>query len=95
MTSHLKYGGYSKYDDLIKAVETGTGLKKYIDEQIKWGTKKDDIAAAITKAFNPKYIAANTAERARMKGRLLNAYVLLGYKREDRNKAIDKWLMKK
>jgi hypothetical protein len=31
-------------------------------------------------------------ERARLKGYLLNAYVLLGYDRSKKSKDIDKWL---
>jgi hypothetical protein len=33
-------------------------------------------------------------ERANLKGYLLNAYVLLGYNRNDKSKDIDKWLEK-
>jgi len=83
---------YSKYYELIEAVGSGTDLRKVVRKYLDHGIKASSAASEITKYYKPLYKAASTAERARMKGYLLNAYELLGYKRTDKSKDIDKWL---
>ena len=84
--------GYSKYTEFYKAVETGSNLKAVINEHLTHGAKKSDLATQITKYYKPLYKEMSNSERARLKGYLLNAYVLLGYKRTDKSKDIDNWL---
>ena len=83
---------YSKYTDFREAVKTGYNLKAVINEYLSHGVEKKDLASQITSYFKPLYIGMSNYERASLKGYLLNAYVLLGYKRSEKSKDIDKWL---
>jgi hypothetical protein len=84
--------GYSKYTDFHKAVETGKNLKTVINEYTAHGVEPKTLASQITSYFKPLYIQMTNAERASIKGYLLNAYTLLGYDRTKKSKDIDKWL---
>lgn len=84
--------GYEKYDEFISAVETGANLKSVINHYLEKGVKKETLAGQITEHFKPLYKQMSNAERSKLKGYLLNAYVLLGYNRSDRSKAINNWL---
>lgn len=84
--------GYSKYTDFHKAVETGKNLKTVINEYTAHGVEPKTLASQITSYFKPLYIKMTNAERASIKGYLLNAYALLGYDRTKKSKDIDKWL---
>lgn len=83
---------YGKYDLYMQAITTGSNLRKYMDELLQHGGTKSAIAGVITDKFKPLYITASTRERAEIKARLLNAYTMLGYDRDDRSRAIDAWL---
>ena len=54
--------------------------------------EKGDIGGAITTEYKPKYIAASTEERKKLKKKLLAAYAALGFDRSKKSKDIDKWL---
>ena len=84
--------GYAKYGDFYTAVETGKDLKAVIKEYTDNGVEEKTLASRITANFKPIYKEMSNAERAKLKGYLLNAYVLLGYNRSDKSKDIDKWL---
>ena len=84
--------GYSMYNDFYEAVSTGKNLKSVIKDYTDSGVKTSTLSSQITKEFKPQYVAASNAERSRMKGYLLNAYVALGYDRDKKSKDIDKWL---
>lgn len=83
--------GYSKYDDFYTAVETGKNIKSVISEYTDNGVEAKTLAAQITSHFKPIYINMTTAEKAKLKGYLLNAYALLGYDRSKKSKDIDNW----
>lgn len=83
---------YSKYDGFFTAVETGKNIKAVVKEYIDNGVSKQTLAAQITNHYKPLYIEMSKAERAKLKGYLLNAYVLLGYKRSEKAKDIDSWV---
>jgi len=85
-------GDSGKYDDFIEAVSTGKDLKKTIKKYLDNGVGAKTLARAITDNFKPLYLEASTGERASMKGRLLNAYVALGYVRTKKANDIDEWL---
>lgn len=88
---------YSVNDRFTQAVRTGNDLRAVIAEYLdpeKFGSTKSSLSTAITTTFKDEYVAATPAERSRLKGYLLNAYVLLGYDRNDMNKKIDGWLKK-
>ena len=84
--------GYTKYDDFHVAVESGKDLKKTIKFYLDNGVSEDTLASQITRHFKPIYKDMSNSERAKLKGYLLNAYELLGKKRADKSKDIDKWL---
>ncbi len=84
--------GYAKYDDFYNAVESGKNLKAVIKQYTDNGVEKKTLSSQITKYFKPLYIEMSRSERANLKGYLLNAYVQLGYNRNEKSKDIDKWL---
>ena len=81
--------GYSKYNDLFSAVETGDGLKEVIDLYVSKGADPKNMASQITSHFKPIYISATATERKDLKKLLVKAYKALGY---DRSDDIDRWL---
>lgn len=83
---------YSKYQDFYDAVSTGKNLKTVIREYTSNGVDTNTLASRITTYFKPIYISSTRAERARLKGYLLNAYAALGYARTQKSKDIDAWL---
>jgi hypothetical protein len=83
---------YSKYADFYEAVKTGRNIKAVIKEYTDQGVKPESLASQITSYYKPLYKEMSNAERAGIKGYLLNAYVLLGYDRAKKSKDIDKWL---
>lgn len=91
--------GENKYDMLEGAVRTGKDLKTVVQEYFEYGVTKQTLGGQITTLFKPEYVAlvksGKKAEAAKLKGYLLNAYVVIGYKREDKNKDIDAWLKEK
>jgi hypothetical protein len=82
---------YGKYDDYISAVKTGRRLEAVTNEYLSNGESVKSLGSSITKYFKPKYLAASGAEKTRLKGYLVNAFVLLGYTRAEANKRINNW----
>jgi hypothetical protein len=90
-----KYGKdaeWSKYSEFYTAVKTGKNLKAVIKDYIDHGVDAKTLASQITSYYKPLYKKMSKAQRANIKGYLLNAYQLLGYKRYEKSKDIDKWL---
>ena len=83
---------YSKYTDFYDAVKTGKNIKAVINEYTSHGVETKTLASQITSYYKPIYREMTNAERANLKGYLLNAYALLGYNRADKDKDINKWL---
>jgi hypothetical protein len=83
---------YEKYGGFIEAVSSGVNLRATIKEYTDNGVSEKTLASQITKHYKPLYLEMSKSERARLKGYLLNAYVLLGYDRSKKSKDIDKWL---
>lgn len=84
--------GYSKYGEFYTAVESGRNLKDTIKRYTDHGVEAETLARQITTYFKPLYREMSNAERANIKGYLLNAYALLGYNRVDKNEDINNWL---
>ena len=89
---HAGEEDYSKYNDFYSAVESGKNLKDTIKTYLDNGVSEETLTGQITKYFKPIYREMTNSERARLKGYLLNAYELLGKKRSEKSKDIDKWL---
>lgn len=83
---------WKKYDDFYTAVNTGKDLRKTIQGYLGKGVSKKTLSSQITSHFKPIFVSSSTAERARLKGYLLNAYEALGYDRAQKAKDIDNWL---
>lgn len=83
---------YKKYDKIIQTIEGGGDLKAAAKEYFDHGMERGDIGGAITTEYKPKYIAASTEERKKLKEKLLAAYAAVGFGRSEKSKDIDKWL---
>ena len=83
---------YSKYGDLFEAVSSGVNLKATVSEYLEHGVSKQTLTSQITSQYKPLYKSMTRAERAAIKGYLMNAYSLLGYTRVEASKKIDAWL---
>lgn len=83
---------YAKYDEFLSAVEKSGDVAKAAKTYLDHGVKADALASTITKAYKQQYIAADSAERKRLKKLLLDAYAAIGYDRKEKEKDIDKWL---
>ena len=83
---------YAKYDEFLSAVDKSGDVAKAAKTYLDHGVKADTLASTITKAYKQQYIAADSAERKRLKKLLLDAYAAIGYDRKEKEKDIDKWL---
>ena len=83
---------YTKYGKILQTIEDGGDLKAAAKEYFDHGMEKGDIGGAITTEYKPKYIAASTEERKKLKEKLLAAYTAVGFDRSKKSKDIDKWL---
>ena len=86
---------YSKYNNFLSMVETGEGLRDEIKRLMDGGTSAETLSGQITSHFKPLYIEAynrDKTEAARMKAYILNAYVMLGYDHDKKQKDVEKWL---
>ena len=83
---------YAKYDEFLSAVDKSGDVAKAAKTYLDHGVKADALASTITKAYKQQYIAADSAERKRLKKLLLDAYAAIGYDRKKKEKDIDKWL---
>jgi len=90
---HSSTEGYDKYGEFYTAVESGRNLKATINRYTDHGVEAKTLASQITSYFKPLYKEMSNAERANIKGYLLNAYTLLGKNRYEKSKDIDKWLI--
>lgn len=82
---------YAKYDDFFVAVETGKNLKAVIKEYTDNGVSTDTLKTQITDHFKPLYVKMSTAEKANIKGYILNAMTALGDDREEAEKKLREW----
>jgi hypothetical protein len=83
--------GYNKYNDLYEAVKTGKNLKAVIKEYTENGVETKTLTSQITEHFKPQYIKMSVAQRAGIKGYLLNAYEQCGMQREDAQDKLEEW----
>ncbi len=86
---------YAKYNDFSEAVRTGNDLKDVINDYLDHGVTKKTLAGQITKTFKQEYIElyrTDNAEASALRRSLLDAYVALGYDRDDKADDIADWL---
>lgn len=85
---------WSKYDDFYKALETGTDIKKIINDYESHGVEQKDLKSAITSNYKEQYLEyyhSNKTKAADLKSKLIGWYMALGDTREQAAKKIDKW----
>ena len=85
-------GASGKYTVYLEAVESGENMGAITQKYLSYGVEPKQLSSAITSYFKSIYVTLGPADRATMKGYLLNAYVRLGYDRDKKSKDIDKWL---
>ena len=83
--------GYSKFTAFFDAVKTGKNLKAVIKNYIDNGVPESDLTGAITDNFKDKYVEMSAAERAGIKGYLINAFEQCGMLRVDAEKKLADW----
>lgn len=79
------------HDKLYKAVSTGKDLRSTLKGLEKDGYEPKEIRAAITDMFRDEYLAADKAEKARLKGYLRNAFMVSGLSQKEAENKIKKW----
>ena len=85
---------YSKFDDFYEAVSQGnvSSVARIYREN---GVSKETLSGRITSEFKEEYVMlyrTNPAKAKTLKQKLLNAYVAIGYDREEKSKDIDRWV---
>lgn len=87
--------GYRKYDKLFSAVETGKDLKNVISVYTSNGVSNKELASQISEKYRPimqDLYKTNRTEYANLQARILTAYQVLGYDRNQKLKDIQKWV---
>lgn len=85
-------GASGKYTVYLEAVENGENVGEITKKYLSYGVEPKQLSSAITSYFKPIYVTLGPADRATLKGYLLNAYVRLGYDRDKKSKDIDRWM---
>ena len=88
---HGSDDGYSKYGAFYEAVSIGKNLKAVIQTYVDNGVKKETLSEQITSHFKDEYVAKSVADRAAMKGYLLNAYEQVGVNRKTAEENLKEW----
>lgn len=86
---------YSKYDDWDAAVSSGSNIAGVAKSYNAYGVDKKALKSRITSKFKEEYVRlykTNPAQAKVLKQKLLNAYVVLGDNRKEKEKDIDKWV---
>lgn len=82
---------FSKYNEFYGAVQTGKDLKAVIKKYTDNGVSVDTLKTQITSYFKPLYNEMSKAEKAGIKGYLLNAMTVLGDARDKAEEKIEQW----
>ena len=82
---------FSKYNEFYGAVQTGKDLKAVIKKYTDNGVSADTLKTQITSYFKPLYNEMSNAEKAGIKGYLLNAMTVLGDARDKAEEKIEQW----
>ena len=82
---------FGKYDEFYGAVQTGKDLKATIKKYTDNGVTEETLRSQITDHFKEKYIKMTNAEKASIKGYLLNAMTTLGNTRQEAEDKIKDW----
>ena len=83
--------GYSKFNKFYEAVETGKDLKATIKMYTDSDVERSTLSSQLTNHFNPEYIEMTTAQRANIKGYIINAKMALGYTEDEARDMFVEW----
>lgn len=84
-------GDYKQYAEFYTAVETGKDLRKTIKTYTDNGVSEQTLKGRITSYFKPSYVEMTKSEKLKIRGYLINAFVMLGDTRDEAMKKIDNW----
>jgi hypothetical protein len=94
-TGDLDEFSFSKYEDFDKAVGTGSGLKAAIQDLMSHGVTKEALSSRITNQYKDELVAlvkaGKTSQAAALQAKILDAYVALGYNRDQKLRDVKKW----
>ena len=82
---------FAKYNEFFAAVQTGRNLRGTVKVYTENGVKESSLKSQMTSHFKPMYTEMTKAERANIKGYLLNAMTVLGDTREEAELTMAKW----
>lgn len=86
--------GYEKYGSFDKAVRSGQNLKSAIKEYTSHGIEEKTLASQITRLYKDELVELakkNKSKAADLQAKILNAYVALGYDRDQKLKDVQAW----
>ena len=88
---HGNDDGYSKYNDLYSAIETGDKIGDVVDRYIHNNVNETAIKRQLTDYFREKYVEADASDRAKLRQNLIAAYIKCGESEEEAQEIMQKW----
>lgn len=85
---------YEKYGSFDQAVRSGQNLKSAIKEYTSHGIEEKTLASQITRLYKDELVELakkNKSKAADLQVKILNAYVALGYDRDQKLKDVQAW----
>ena len=82
---------FGKYNEFYEAVRTGENLQAVIDKYTNNGVRMTDLRSQITSHFKDEYLDMSEADRGRIRGQIIDAYVACGVTREDAEYDLECW----
>lgn len=85
---------YEKYGSFDQAVRSGQNLKSAIKEYTSHGIEEKTLASQITRLYKDELVELakkNKSKAADLQAKILNAYVALGYDRDQKLKDVQAW----
>lgn len=85
---------YEKYGSFDQAVRSGQNLKSAIKEYTSHGIEEKTLSAQITRLYKDELVELakkNKSKAADLQAKILNAYVALGYDRDQKLKDVQAW----
>lgn len=89
---------FSKYGSFYDAIESGSGIQSAVDELLNHGADKKELSSRITSEFKPRYVElynSDPTSAKELRKKLLDAYEILGYDRDDKYDDIADWVKDK
>lgn len=87
--------GFSVYDNLHSAIDSGKNISVAINDYLSKGYKSDSLAGQITRDYRETFVnlwSSNRSQAETLMEKLLDAYEALGYSRSKKREDILDWL---